>query len=96
MNAQLSLLTAGPLDAWAGIQPRYRAYARANGSASAERQLERDRERYPGGAMVGFITWIGERWVEWRALTGRRSPHSLADHAAFDAWLATHQEERGA
>lgn len=86
-DAQLSLLPADPLNAWSGIQPRYRAYSRAQGSATPMDQLARDTVCWPGGNMTGFILWCGQRWAEWRALTGRTAPADLADHAAFDAWL---------
>lgn len=61
--------------------PRYVAYARANGRTPDEQKaLE------PGNC--GFICWINERWAAYRAEHGLelRAP---ADHERFDAWLAS-------
>lgn len=68
--------------------PRFVAYARANGRLPEE-QREHDRALYPGGTMTGFVLWIGARWEEWRAARGMRADHPLSDvdHAAFDRWL---------
>jgi hypothetical protein len=87
MSAQLSLLPPDPLAAYAGIQPRFAAYCRAHGT-TPEEQLARDRGLYPGGLMVGFLWWVGQRWREWEAATGRQPPHDLDDHRDFDVWLA--------
>lgn len=69
--------------------PRYVTYCIAQGEPDPERMLARDRERYPGGRMTGFILWASQKWREWDRLNGRaaNSPHSAEDHAAFDAWL---------
>lgn len=69
-------------------QSRYVAYARAHDMAP-EAMDAHDNERFPGGCMAGYITWINDRWREWEALTGRRQPYTDADHDSFDAWLAT-------
>lgn len=74
-------------------QPRYVAYAHAQGM-SPEEVGQRDRERYPGGCMIGYMGWINDRWREWEALTAQRQPYSEADHDAFDAWLAEIGKER--
>lgn len=65
--------------------PRYVAYATAHGR-DPDAQLEHDREAWPGGAMCGFVLWIGERWTAWRREHGRRQwePLSAADHESFD------------
>lgn len=42
--------------------PRYVAYAKAHGAADPDEMLERDRETWPGGCMIGFSLWIQERW----------------------------------
>lgn len=74
--------------------PRYVAYAAAHGR-EPEDMLEHDREAWPGGQMVGFILWMGWAWVAWAQETGHPRARdacallSLADHRAFDAWLAT-------
>ena len=68
-------------------QSRYVAYAAAHGRSPGD-MLVFDRERWPGGAMAGFILWITARWREWDANTGHRGSHGPAEHKAFDAWLA--------
>lgn len=73
------------LEAEAAYQPRYVAYARAHGR-SPEVQAAQDRVEHPGGCMVGYILWIGDRWREYRSAAGWR-PGAPADHAGFDAWL---------
>lgn len=40
--------------------PRFVAYAKSNG-LTPEQQLAKDRSRYPGGCMAGFITWIQDK-----------------------------------
>lgn len=82
--------------------PRYLAYARAEGEPDPDAMLARDRERYPGGSMCGFMLWIQARWREWaatltlpRAATrwGTDEPdHRRAllcgyTHDDFDRWL---------
>ncbi len=71
-----------------GWNPRYVLYA-ADYSREPEAQMEADRERWPGGLMVGYICWIGARWADWLRLNpaAMRSHHTPADHQAFDAWL---------
>ena len=72
--------------------PRYLAYAKAHGTLDPDAMLARDRERYPGGSMAGFLVWIAQRWAEWCAETKRRRPLTEEDHAAFDAWLSERVE----
>lgn len=76
-------------------QPRYLAYCRAHGR-DPEAQISHDRERWPGGAMTGFILWIRERWQAWAKETkhpmhrqGWNAFRGPEDHANFDAWLAS-------
>lgn len=68
--------------------PRYVAYAKANGRSPAA-MLENDRQEYPGGCMAGFICWISGQWSAWRRLRGLPRDHILTDgdHSDFDAWL---------
>lgn len=69
--------------------PRYLAYCAATGGLSPDDTLARDRQRYPGGCMAGFIIWSSQQAERWRALTGRQ----FLD-ADYDAWLAEqHQLE---
>lgn len=77
--------SAGPADAW---NARYVAYARAHG-ADPDVMLTRDRERWPGGVMAGFILWIGERWAAWDGAHGYGPSHvrGQEEHKAFTAWL---------
>jgi hypothetical protein len=60
--------------------PRYLAYCLAHGETDPEVMLERERERWPGGVMVGYSLWIQEQWREF--------PGAPWEHEAFDAWLA--------
>ena len=71
----------------APYQPRFVAYARAQGR-TAEEQAALDAQR-PTGRMMPFIVWIGRQWAEWDRVSGHRvgDPHSPQDHLAFDAWL---------
>lgn len=49
---------------------------------------ERDRTRWPGGVMTGYIQWICEQWRHWAAETSEsRQNLSTAQHQRFDAWL---------
>ena len=59
-----------------GINVRYFLYAKAHGRTHQE-MLWFDRERFPGGCMCGFITWIGAKWRDWETLTGNLSPTAL-------------------
>ena len=74
------------------MNPRYVAYAKAHGAPDPDAMLARDRERYPGACMAGFIVWLGYRWAEWLKTTGKRRPLTNEDHAAFDAWLSERAE----
>jgi hypothetical protein len=68
--------------------PRYVAYARAHG-CEPEQMLVFDAERFPGGAMSGFVVWISERWREWCSINrrGRDDVLSSEDHASNDAFI---------
>lgn len=74
----------------AAWNPRYLAYCRATGEPDPDRAAERDRARYPGGHMVGYIVWIQDRWREWERANGRTPWGNKTDaaHAAFDQWLS--------
>ena len=67
--------------------PRFVAYARTNGN-TPDAQAAADRDRFPGGPMAGFTTWLNARWRDWATEAGHDLVRlSAADHAAFDAWL---------
>lgn len=68
-------------------QIRYVRYAESLG-LSTKGAMARDRKKYPGVVMCGYILWIGKKWNEWMELTGRRRPFLKEDHEAFDAWLS--------
>jgi hypothetical protein len=81
---------------------RYLEYCRVNEERDPEKMLARDREKYPGGVMVGFSLWIQQKWRQWYASLGPcdgryvclisghiRELHQ--DHVAFDRWLAKEQ-----
>lgn len=64
--------------------PRYLAWCRAIG-------MEPGAKDRP---MWEFMAWIQDRWREWERINGRK-PHGgldVADHEAFDAWLASREE----
>lgn len=63
--------------------PRYIAYGKANGVDTPEEMLKVDRERWPGGAMVGFMLWLD---VNRRALQAKLK---LGRHA-FDLYTCRH------
>lgn len=74
---------------WQNTQRRYVAYCVAHGAASPDEMLTRDRTRWPGGLMCGFILWIKAQWEAWKSETKWRGPVlSEEDHANFDIWLA--------
>jgi hypothetical protein len=67
------------------FQPRYVAYAAAHGRTPVD-QLAADRDRFPGGHMAGFTTWLADRWAEFGIPMMSRST-SDAEQDAFTAWL---------
>lgn len=71
-----------------GYQPRYVAYAKAHGKTPDE-MMEHDNWHQSGGCMLSYIFWITAHWREWDALTKHVGPHSDADCAKFDEWLAS-------
>lgn len=83
----------GPKHAGEATNPRFIAYALQTGAKDAADALARDRTRYPGGVMCGFMLWLGERWDEFFKLKGWQRGGNLEhlltneDHADFDAWL---------
>lgn len=80
--------------------PRYVLWAKKHG-LTPEQMLEKDKEDWPGGCMVGFSLWIRERRDallrfhnlpigDLRHLCMRRveGPPLFQDmHKAFDNWL---------
>ena len=77
----------GPQNTGLGSNPRYANYARRHRRSPAE-HLASDRERWPGGVMVGFTLWNQTRLAE---CAGKRPEFfylgALTDHAGYDAWL---------
>lgn len=73
--------------------PRYLNYCRVNGIKDPDKMLEVDRERWPGGCMVGFTIWINRKWQEWYSSIGKggmplHQQRYFQDHVSFDRWLA--------
>ncbi len=70
--------------------PRFLAYCKSVGG-SPEQVLARDREKYPGGHMAGFMLWIRDAWRRWASEVGEKEEWggawSSRQHEAFDAWL---------
>lgn len=81
--------SAARLDGMRAVNPRYRAYARAHAEPDAVAMVRKDRRRWPGGVMAGFILWIDARWREWDAAHRHPRDHVRSDqeHRAFTAWL---------
>lgn len=76
------------LQAFAEYQPRWIAFAAAHALTPAEAH----QTPIP---MWKFMEWIAAEWAAWFAMTGRPVPYvySDADHAGFDAYLATRYPE---
>lgn len=72
--------------------PRYVWYAEAHGLTPDE-MLRYDRDRFPGGVMAGFLSWIGSRHREFLRAEGLRHD-GIYDQARWDAWLERAAEER--
>ena len=77
--------------------PRYVAYASAHGQ-TPEDMIQRDREKYPGGSMCGFILWISDMYNKFfkehpehffTSENGKR-PIAIMDQ---DAWTKFLQEQ---
>lgn len=70
-------------------QPRFVIYARHHGK-TPEEMLAYDAERFPGGKMYGYTSWVTTRWQEWDRLknNGKNHVRSAEEYAAFDLWLA--------
>lgn len=70
-----------------GINPRYKAYAAAQGMSVSE-MLDFDSARFPGGRMTGFTLWIAE---QKRAFC-KKHPEAFTDghihdQQLWDEWL---------
>lgn len=70
-------------------QPRFVIYASHHGKTSEEMRAY-DAERFPGGKMYGYTSWVTKRWAEWDRLKNNGKDHvrGAEEYAAFDAWLA--------
>ena len=73
---------------WPETNPYYQAYCIAHGASSRTEMLERDRARFPGGCLAGFMGWISLQWAEWRTETRHVGNLSADDRTAFGSWLA--------
>lgn len=71
------------------INSRYQAYLDVHG-CTLEQMRVRAKQESPGSPLRGYLTWIRERWQEWRRLKGYGSMALISqdDHAEFDVWLA--------
>lgn len=87
----MSAITASPAKVpsseWTA---NFTAYARAHGREPAA-MLERDRERWPGGVMCGFILWVAARKLEFAGAFPCKmiGPDLIRD---IPAWVAFLQE----
>lgn len=82
----------------AAYNPRYAAFARANGR-TADEQIAIDRARHVG-RMMPFITWSGEQIAKFaKANPAAFMRGTLIDHDAYDRWLgqesARQESEKG-
>lgn len=80
------------MTAW---NPRYTLYAKLHG-LDEDRMLALDRERHPGGCMVGFSLWIQHHVRAYCdahperhmcSVSRRPMPGSFGSHEQFDEWL---------
>jgi hypothetical protein len=94
----LPLSSPMPVSGW---NPRYVAYATAQGRKAGEDKREPftqaalDRLEYPGGCMTGFILWIDAAWQAFAAIHNEKSARDLQANQAhsqrlFDEWLPTY------
>lgn len=67
-------------------QPRYVAYCRTHGN-TPEQQLAADKEKWPGGHMMGFMFWIRAQWREYRKEHGLPIDGGCISQDHFDEWL---------
>lgn len=79
----------------AALNPRYVAYMSAHLVGDPALMATIDRERFPGGHVIGFINWNNARIRQWIALRGHGSArypdlylHMHGDD--YDAWLLGH------
>ena len=79
--------------------PRFSLYARAQGR-KPQAQLDHDREKYPGGCMAGFFSWMTLRINRFAAkhpehcfIVDPRTPGLapvIHNQDAFTRWLEAH------
>ena len=67
-------------------QPRYIAYAKSNGN-TPEEQEAKDRERWPGGLMTGFIVFIGEMVARYKKAAGINGNEPILDQDEFTSFI---------
>lgn len=73
------------------LNPRYVAYAKAHG-CNAHEMFERDRAKWPGRAMTGFLLWINAKRKEFfnahpEAFLNGRQPEIIVDQDAWTRFL---------
>ena len=76
------------------INPRYIAYAKAVHNTTHEMALDKDRKRYPGGVMCGFVIWInhhvqqfGKIYPESVFASSCDGRYSIVDDGEFTKYL---------
>jgi len=76
-----------------GLNPRYIRYATVHGN-TPEEQMEKDKVRWPGGCMCGFILWIDQAMRAFLApYGGNKLDLPLKNTPDFDEFLATYKEK---
>lgn len=75
--------------------PRFLAYAHAQGERDPKAMIALDRERWPGGVLTGFTLWNREQWNEFFLESEGAVPsdndRAIAVHKhlfAYDVWLS--------
>ena len=74
------------------FNPRYACYAQAHGR-TPQAMLAHDREKYHGGCVVGFTSWMSEQWNQFMQAFHAGEPEQLRlcrpgfHGMEFDRWL---------
>lgn len=69
------------------MNPRYLAYCAAHGfRGDPDGMLAHDRERWPGGVMCGFVTWMAPLIGAFEKLRGPHAASAYPDDFTAFVW----------